>query len=65
MCDGDCAKDLRELAEQMAAIWGGLMVMEDPDRRQELMDRYGAQLVEASNRYATLMDKLGLQGPYG
>ena len=61
----DCAQEMRELAEQMAAIWGGLSVMKDPERNSELVERYGAQLVKASNRYAMLMDRLGLQGPYG
>lgn len=65
MSDETCAGEMRELAEQMAAIWGGLQVMEDQDRRAELIEDYGAKLVESSNRYAMLMDKLGLQGPYG
>lgn len=56
---------LRELAERMAAMWGGLAVVQDPDRRDELIARYGAELVECSNRYTTLMDELGLYGPYG
>ena len=65
MADDGCAAELRALAEEIAAIWGGLDVMVDEDRRAELIDGYGAKLVEASNRYAALMDELGLQGPYG
>jgi len=55
----------RQSAEQIAAIWGALAAIEDPDRRQELIARHGAQLVLNSNRYAGLMDELGLKGPYG
>ena len=65
MGDQAVADQLRGLAEHMAAIWGGLAVMKESDRRCELIERYGGQLVECSNRYATLMDELGLQGPYG
>ena len=30
----------------------------------ELVERYGAKLVLDSNRYATLVDGLGLRGPF-
>jgi hypothetical protein len=51
-------------AEKMAAIWGALAAAADPARRQELMERHGPDLVKCSNTYATLMMKLGLQGPF-
>jgi hypothetical protein len=35
----------------------------DPERRAELIERYGARLVLDSNRYASLVEKLGLRGP--
>jgi hypothetical protein len=49
----------------MAAIWGALAATTDPERRKELIERHGARLVKTSNAYATLMRKLGLEGPYG
>lgn len=63
--DTGALKRARDAAEQMAAIWGALAAIEDTERREELIARYGAQLVLHSNRYATLMDELGLKGPYG
>ena len=62
---GELPGDMRKLAEDMAAIWGALAATEDPDRRQILLDRYGARLVQSSNRYCTEMERLGLKGPYG
>ncbi|MEH6632946.1 MAG: NAD(P)-dependent oxidoreductase [Halopseudomonas aestusnigri] len=63
-CD-ETAAELRKLTEDMAAIWGSLSVTKDADRRQELVDLYGAQLTLQSNKYITLIEKLGLKGPYG
>ena len=62
---GDEAAQLRELAEEMAALWGAVASTNDADCRQALTDLYGADLVKASNKYASLMEALGLQGPYG
>ena len=37
-----------------------------PDHdRQLLIARHGASLVKSFNSYASLMRKLGLEGPYG
>ncbi len=55
---------LRALAEQMTAILGALSSIEESERRQDLIERYGAQLIDRSNRYAAEMQRLGLQGPY-
>jgi phosphoglycerate dehydrogenase-like enzyme len=62
--DADSATRMREAAEAIAAIWGALAATADPDRRKELVERYGPKLVKTSNTYATLMRKLGLEGPY-
>ena len=58
-----CA-NLREAAETMAAVWGALAATTDPSRRSELIERYGPKLVKTSNTYATMMRRLGLEGPY-
>ena len=64
VADVDALADARKTAEAMAAIWGALSATVNPDRRRELIARYGAALVKASNQHATLLEKLGLQGPF-
>ena len=63
--DAETSAALRALAEDQAAIWGAIAATDDPQRKRILLERYGARLVESSNRYATLMNRLGLAGPYG
>lgn len=60
----DFAAQMRQTAENLAAIWGALATIEDSKRRAELIERYGAQLILDSNRYASLMEEFGLKGPY-
>jgi lactate dehydrogenase-like 2-hydroxyacid dehydrogenase/phosphoserine aminotransferase len=55
----------RAAAEAMAAIWGALATAADDNRKGELIERYGATLVRTINEYRTLMEDLGLEGPYG
>jgi len=63
--DAETSATLRALAEDLAAIWGALAATDDPQHKHTLLMRYGARLVESSNRYGTLMNRLGLTGPYG
>ena len=62
--DTETAAQIRDAAETMAAIWGALDAVADPSRRGELIERYGSTLVKTSNAYATMMRRLGLEGPY-
>lgn len=62
--DAAISTQAREFAETVAAIWGALASASDPERRSELVERHGTRLVLAHNRYAALMRKLGLEGPY-
>lgn len=57
--------ELRHLAEEMAAIWGSINAIDEPARRAELIERYGADLIRSSNKYAVMMERLGLKGPFG
>lgn len=57
--------ELRAMAETLAAFWGALATTSDPDRRAELIERHGGDVLLNSNRYATLVESLGLRGPYG
>lgn len=54
----------RKAAEDLAAIFGALDATSDPDRRATLIDRYGRDLLKASNRFAALMKQFGIEGPY-
>jgi lactate dehydrogenase-like 2-hydroxyacid dehydrogenase/phosphoserine aminotransferase len=62
--DSACADAARAQAEAMAAIWGALATADTDERRQMLIERHGAALVKSFNTYATLMRKLGIEGPY-
>jgi lactate dehydrogenase-like 2-hydroxyacid dehydrogenase/phosphoserine aminotransferase len=54
----------RKTAETMAAFWGAISATTNPQRRTELIARYGAAVVKAGNEHGVLLEKLGLQGPY-
>ena len=58
------AEAAREGAEAMAAIWGALATATTEERRQLLIARHGAALTKHFNTYATLMRRLGIEGPY-
>ena len=59
----DRIAQLRTLSETLADVWNALAPTPDPARRAEVLKRYSARLVLDSNRYATLMEELGLRGP--
>ncbi len=64
LADAEAAAAARAEAEAMAALWGALTTATTDERRQALIERHGAALVKSFNSYATLMRKLGLEGPY-
>ena len=55
--------EARQRAEAMAAIWAALSSVTDPALRESLIERHGADLVRNFNHYASLMRRLGLEGP--
>ncbi len=61
--DHDAVTQARDAAEAMAAIWGALSATSCAERRKEQIERHGAKLVMNFNAYATLMRRLGLEGP--
>jgi lactate dehydrogenase-like 2-hydroxyacid dehydrogenase/phosphoserine aminotransferase len=63
--DEGSLQEIRRLSEQMAAVWGAFSVSANPDRLDDLINRHGATLIRNINRYGTLMQKLGLEGPCG
>ncbi len=62
--DSQTVQAARAGAEAMAAIWGALATADSEERRNLLIERHGAALVKNFNAYATLMRKLGVEGPY-
>ena len=64
LSDAESLANLRSGAEAMAAIWGALSATENPVLRQQLISRYAPRLVKTHNTYATLMRRLGLEGPF-
>ncbi len=54
----------RETAEKLAAIWGALASVQDDERRQMLVERYGADLLKAFNSHKSLMQSFGIEGPF-
>ncbi len=63
---GDASKigELRSLSEELVAFTGALSSATSGPRRDELVERHGARLILAANKLGTLIDKLGLRGPY-
>ena len=55
---------MRQTTEEITAIWGALSSTPNPERRAELIERYGSELIFASNSYASLIEGAGLKGPY-
>ncbi len=60
----DDARMARAEVESMSAIWAALTCATTDEARQILVSRHGAELVRSFNKYASLMRKLGLEGPY-
>ena len=64
----DCPETLIKLrahAEQIVAFWGAMAATKDPEQRQVLIERDGAELVSSSNHYAWVMEAGGAKGPFG
>lgn len=55
--------ELRSLAEQSAAIWSALAAAGDGAGRLSLATAQAQDLLRLSNRYVTLLQSKGLQGP--
>jgi len=61
----DTLNAIRDAAEALTAHWAAIHSTTDTNRRTELLERYGADLVKHSNTYISLIEKMGLKGPYG
>ncbi|MCZ6723931.1 MAG: NAD(P)-dependent oxidoreductase, partial [Gammaproteobacteria bacterium] len=64
VADDALTADMRRTAEELAAIWGAIDATKDAARRAELLQLYGADLVLAGNKIASLASAHGLKGPF-
>ena len=62
--DDEFLSKMCQTTEEITAIWGALASTPNAERRAELIERYGSQLILASNSYASLIEGAGLKGPY-
>ena len=53
---------MRDLAEELAAVWGAIHSTQDPERRAELIEQHGKSLTLASNKLSRALDLNGLTG---
>lgn len=56
---------LQHHAENLASAWQAIACAENDEARKKLIEEHGAELVKSSNTYISMMEKLGLKGPYG
>lgn len=56
---------LANLAAQLGELWPSMRDAKDADQREAWIARHGSDLIRASNTYISLIEKLGLKGPYG
>ncbi len=61
--DRQMIDDLRHKSEQMAAFWGAMSALDSEDRRGDIVERYGKELMKNVESYLAIFEKLGLQGP--
>ena len=61
--DRQSIDDLRHRSEQMAAFWGAMSALDSEDRRGDIVDRYGEELMENFESYVAMLEKIGLRGP--
>ncbi len=59
--DHQSLDELRRMSEQMAAFWGAMSALDSEERQQEIIRRYGEDLLSNLESYITRLDKLGLR----
>jgi hypothetical protein len=50
--------DIRAVSERLTAFWSALSATDDPARRAEIIERYGAQVPRDAMEFAALMREL-------
>ncbi len=56
---------LKAQAEALTTHWNKLSSASSDDELQKLITENGAELIKSSNTYISLIEKLGLKGPFG
>lgn len=60
----DSLAEMQELSGKIAGFWQAVANEQDPAQRQQLIEQYGAELVNSSNCYTRNMDAWGAKGPF-
>ena len=63
--DGATLSAINNHAQSLSSLWGQLAAASTDDERQQLISSKGAELVKSSNTYISLIEKMGLKGPFG
>ena len=56
---------LKNHADAVSKLWLELSKTSSDDERRKLISRKGAELIKSSNTYISLIEKMGLKGPFG
>lgn len=62
--DESALSTIQKHAENLSAYWAEIAAASG-ETRQKLIDKKGAELIKSSNTYISLIEKMGLKGPYG
>jgi len=60
----DVVSELEGLTERLHTAWQTLATIEKAEERADFIAQEGAQLILDSNHYSTLIERLGLRGPF-
>jgi len=57
--------DIQTNAETISKLWSEFSNAKTDDEQQKLIENKGAELIKSSNTYISLIEKMGLKGPFG
>ena len=63
--DSEMLSAIQSHAETISKLWNELSKTSTEDERQKLISSKGTELVKSSNTYISLIEKMGLKGPFG
>lgn len=56
---------IRKQAQTLSSLWDEIEGASSDNERKKLISSRGADLIKSSNTYITLIEKMGLKGPFG
>lgn len=57
--------DIQTNAETISKLWSEFSNAKTDDEQQKLIENKGAELIKSSNTYISLIEEMGLKGPFG